>query len=78
MATQSAQFEPVAWWWTRKQIGRDLRELYEVSKEIPPKLLAMVQEVRGNRNQVSRARTLIGTLDAIEGQLMRHQLNPAA
>ena len=24
MATQCAQFEPVAWWWTRNQIGREL------------------------------------------------------
>ena len=34
----SAQFEPVAWWWTRKQIGRDLRELYEVPKDLPPEV----------------------------------------
>ena len=39
MAT-CAQFEPVAWWWTRNRIGQDLRKLYEVPKEPPPKLLA--------------------------------------
>jgi hypothetical protein len=42
MATQSAQFEPVAWWWTRNQIGRDLRVRYDVPKELPPKLLSLV------------------------------------
>ena len=42
MATQSAQFEPVAWWWTRNQIGRDLRERYDVPKELPPGLLTLV------------------------------------
>ena len=45
MATQSAQFEPVAWWWTRNKIGRDLRELYEVPKDLPPKLLALVRKL---------------------------------
>jgi hypothetical protein len=45
MATRSAQFEPVAWWWTRKQIGRDLRELYEVPKELSPKLLRLVRKL---------------------------------
>jgi hypothetical protein len=37
-----AHFEPVAWWWTRNQIGRDLRERYEVPKELTPKLLTLV------------------------------------
>jgi hypothetical protein len=45
MATQSAQFEPVAWWWTRNQIGRDLRKLYEVPKEQPPGLLTLVRKL---------------------------------
>ena len=42
MATQSAQFETRAWWWTRNQIGRDLRERYEVPKDLPPELLTLV------------------------------------
>jgi hypothetical protein len=45
MATQSAQFEPVAWWWTRGRIGRDLRDLYEVPKEFPPGLLTLVRKL---------------------------------
>jgi hypothetical protein len=45
MATQSAQFERVAWWWTRHEIGRDLRKRYEVSKELPPKLQTLVMKV---------------------------------
>jgi hypothetical protein len=42
MATQSAQYEPVAWWWTRHEIGRDLRERYDVPKDLPPELLTLV------------------------------------
>ena len=37
-----ARFEPVAWWWTRNQIGRDLRERYEAPEELTPKLLTLV------------------------------------
>jgi hypothetical protein len=48
MATQSAQFEPVAWWWTRNRIGKDLEELYEVPKELSPKLLALVRKLDGS------------------------------
>jgi hypothetical protein len=45
MAMQSAQFEPVAWWWTRNRIGKDLRKIYEVPKELPPKLLTLVSKL---------------------------------
>jgi hypothetical protein len=45
MATQCAQFEPVAWWWTRNQIGRDLRERYDIHKDLPPELLTLVRKL---------------------------------
>ena len=52
MAAQGAHFEPVAWWWARKQIGRDLKERYEVPKDLPPELLTLVRKldaVEGNQ-----------------------------
>jgi hypothetical protein len=36
------EFEPVAWWWTRNQIGRSLRERYEAPTELPSMLLELV------------------------------------
>jgi hypothetical protein len=45
MAMQGAQFEPVAWWWTRNRIGQDLRERYEAPKELPPKLVSLVRKL---------------------------------
>jgi hypothetical protein len=45
MATPTAQFEPVAWWWTRHEIGRDLRERYDVPKDLPPELLRLVRKL---------------------------------
>ncbi len=78
MATQCAQFEPVAWWWTRNQIGRELRELYEVPKELPPKLLALVGELATvERDQSSRSGTLFKKLDPLEGKCLSRYAPPA-
>jgi len=70
MATQSAQFEPVAWWWTRNQIGRELRELHAVPKELPPKLLALVRKLDAVESNWSHLRGLSRRLDAIEGKCL--------
>jgi hypothetical protein len=60
MPGKSAQLvEPVAWWWTRREIGRDLRERYDVPKDLPPKLLALVRKldaVEGDQLSPARAR----------------------
>jgi hypothetical protein len=45
MATQSAQFEPVALWSTGNRIEQDLREHYEVPKELPRELLTLVRKL---------------------------------
>jgi hypothetical protein len=42
---QRAQYEPVAWWWTKNEIGQDLRECYEVPKDLPPELLTLVRKL---------------------------------
>ncbi len=74
MARPRAQFEPVAWWWARNQIGKDLRKRYEVPEELPPKLLTLVVKVdtiegnqllrfsgtRSDREQMVEARSLAG------------------
>ena len=45
MRSESAQFEPVAWWWTRNKIGQDLRERYHVPKDLPPELQTLVRKL---------------------------------
>jgi hypothetical protein len=45
MTKEGARYEPVAWWFTRKKIGRSLREIYDGSKELPPKLRVLVAEL---------------------------------
>ena len=76
METQSAPYEPFAWWLTRNQIGQDLRKLYEVPKELPPKLFALVRKldvVEGSPH----SRTLLKKLDVIEGKCLRRYAPPA-
>jgi hypothetical protein len=36
------QFEPVAWWYTREEIGRGLREYNGVTGDLPPRLQRLV------------------------------------
>ena len=58
----------LAWWFTREEIGRGLRERYQVPNELPPKLLALVRKLAAaESNQSPRSRRLISKLDAIEG-----------
>jgi hypothetical protein len=45
MPKQNVQFEPDARWWTRNKIGQDLRKRYEVPKDLPPKLRALVRKL---------------------------------
>ena len=52
MPTGSAGYEPFAWWLAREGIGRDLRERYAVSEELPPSLITLVKKldaVEGNQ-----------------------------
>ena len=72
MATLCARFESVAWSLTRESIGQDLRKLYEVPTELPPKLLALVRKLAAVEGSSPRSRTLLSKLDAVEGnQLLR-------
>jgi hypothetical protein len=65
-------------WFTREEIGRGLRERYQVPKELPPKLLALVRKLAAvESNQFPRSRTLVGKLDAIEGKCLSRYAPPA-
>jgi hypothetical protein len=45
MLNSRPQYEPVAWWYTRNQIGRELRERYQPPKALPPRLLTLLAEL---------------------------------
>jgi hypothetical protein len=76
MLKEHAQYEPLAWWLTRERVGQDLRERYDaVSKELPPRLLALVKKlgaIENDRLDQETPPSLLSKLDAVEGnQLLR-------
>jgi len=42
-----ARYQPVAWWFTKRRLGRELRNLYQAIEELPPQLLALVRKFEG-------------------------------
>ena len=66
----------LTWSFVTEQIGQGLRNHYEVPKELPLKLLALVRKLQAIESKSLRARTLIGTLDAIEGNYLRRHAPP--
>ena len=47
MSDTHAQYEPVAWWFTRRRLGRELRNYYQVPEEWPARLLTLISELDG-------------------------------
>jgi hypothetical protein len=47
MLDTHAQYEPVAWWFTRRRLGRELRNCYQVPEELPARLLTLISELDG-------------------------------
>jgi hypothetical protein len=78
MAQEFTYYEQPTWWFTREEIGRGLRERYQVPNELPPKLLALVRKLAAaESNQSPRSRRLISKLDAIEGNYLSRRAQPA-
>jgi hypothetical protein len=69
-------YEGLTWWSVREQIGQGLRERYQVPIELPAKLLALVRKLDAIESKSPQARTLIGTLDVIEGNYLRRYAPP--
>ena len=65
MPTDSAGYEPFAWWLAREDIGRDLRERYAVSEELPPSLITPVKKLDAvEDNQLSEEKNCHLTVHA--------------
>jgi hypothetical protein len=59
------------WWFVMAGIVHGLRERYQVPKELPAKLLALMRKLETLQSKSPRARTLIGALDEIEGNYLK-------
>ncbi len=66
----------LTWSSVRELIGEELRERYQVPNKIPAKLLALIRKLEAIENKSPRARTLIATLDAVEGYYLRRYAPP--
>ena len=69
-------YEGLTWSSVRELIGQGLRERYQVPNELPAKLLALIRKLDAIENKSPRTRTLIGTLDAVEGYYLRRYAPP--
>jgi hypothetical protein len=49
-----ADFGPVAWWYTKQKIGRDLRAHFESDGDLPPQLLFVEKLDAPPQSQQSR------------------------
>jgi hypothetical protein len=58
----NAHFEPVAWWYTRKKIGRGLAQHYELADDLPPRLLALISEIDGKPETSARGSSALAEL----------------
>ena len=61
----------LTWWFVMARIGQGLRQRYQVPNELPAKLLALIRKLEAIEGKSPRARTLIGTLDGIEGSYLK-------
>jgi hypothetical protein len=70
-------YDGLTQWFIRDEIGLGLRERYQVPKDLPPKLLALVRKLAAVEGSSPRSRTLVGKLDAIEGKCLSRYAPPA-
>ena len=57
MSKDGARYQPVAWWLTKRQLGRELRNLYQAIEELPPQLLALVKKLEGGPDASPEAKS---------------------
>ncbi len=47
VSKDGAGYQPVAWWFTKRRLGKELRNLYQAAEELPPQLLALIRKLDG-------------------------------
>ena len=77
MAQGYTYYDGLTRWLIRDEIGLGLGERYQVPKDLPPKLLALVRKLAAVEGSSPRSRTLVGKLDAIEGKCLSRYAPPA-
>jgi hypothetical protein len=56
VSKDGARYQPVAWWFTKRRLGRELRNLYQAVEELPPQLLALIGKLEGKPDSLLEAK----------------------
>jgi hypothetical protein len=59
MPKNRPQYEPVAWWFTKRRLGRELKNCLVVSEEVPAQLVTLISDLDG-KPEVSFAADVVG------------------
>jgi hypothetical protein len=57
VSKDGARYQPVAWWFTKRRLGRELRNLYQAVEELPPQLLALIGKLEGKPDSLLEAKS---------------------
>jgi hypothetical protein len=57
VSKDGAGYQPVAWWFTKRRLGRELRNLYEAVEELPAQLLALISKLDGKPDSSLKAKS---------------------
>ena len=57
VSKDGAGYQPLAWWFTKKRLGRELRNLYEAAEELPPQWLALIGKSEGKLERSLQAKS---------------------
>jgi hypothetical protein len=55
VSKDGARYQPVAWWFTKRRLGRELRNLYQAAG-LPPQLLALIGKLEGKPDSSREAK----------------------
>jgi hypothetical protein len=53
VSKDGADYQPVAWWFTKRRLGRELRNLSKATEDLPPQLLALITKLGGKSDSSS-------------------------
>jgi hypothetical protein len=54
VTNDGARYQPVAWWFTKRRLERELRNLHQAAEQLPPELLAFVRKLEGKLAKIRR------------------------
>jgi hypothetical protein len=56
VSKDGARYQPVAWWFTKRRLGRELRNHYGAEEKLPPQLLALIGKLDGKADSSLEAK----------------------